>query len=212
MSVWRGRTDDAEGSLGRRWHQLMQPLTGGTPRATTVLLGFACDAGVARNHGRVGAAGGPAAIRQALRNIPVHDCRALADGGNIVCDGDALESAQHALGEAVRHELDAGRFPLVLGGGHEMAYASFSGLAAHAQGAAGIPRIGIFNFDAHFDLRRDERATSGTPFLQALVDAAGRERALSYRVLGISEPRHHDADLRALRERHGVGIILLAAG
>jgi formiminoglutamase len=193
MSVWHGRTDDAEGSLGRRWHQLMQPLTGGTPRATTVLLGFACDAGVARNHGRVGAAGGPAAIRQALRNIPVHECRALADGGDIGCDGDALELAQHALGEAVRHELDAGRFPLVLGGGHEMAYASFSGLAAHAQGAAGIPRIGIVNFDAHFDLRQDVRATSGTPFLQIARDCEARGWPFRYACLGVSRYSNTEA-------------------
>ena len=61
MSVWQGRVDDLEGPLGRRWHQLMRPRTSATPATTTVLLGFACDAGVARNQARVGAAEGPRA-------------------------------------------------------------------------------------------------------------------------------------------------------
>ena len=83
MSVWQGRADDLEGPLGRRWHQLMRPRTSATPAATTVLLGFACDAGVARNQARVGAAEGPRAIRHALRNMPLHECTQLADAGDV---------------------------------------------------------------------------------------------------------------------------------
>ena len=166
MSVWQGRVDDLEGLLGRRWHQLMRPRTSATPAATTVLLGFACDAGVERNQARVGAAEGPRAIRHALRNMPLHECTQLADAGDVVCSGDALETAQQALGAAVTGELDARRFPLVLGGGHEMAWGSFCGLAGHLAKASSQPRIGVVNFDAHFDLRRDTRGTSGTPFLQ----------------------------------------------
>ena len=131
MAVWQGRVDAAEGDLGRRWHQVMQPLAPATPAATTVLLGFACDAGVARNHGRVGAAEGPRAIRRALANMPVHECSRLADGGDVVCAGDALEAAQQALAALVAQQLGAGRFPLVLGGGHEMAWGSFTGLGTH---------------------------------------------------------------------------------
>ena len=193
MSVWHGRTDDAEGTLGRRWHQVMQPLAAATVPGTAVLLGFACDAGVARNHGRVGAAGGPAPIRHALRNMPLHECRALADGGNISCEGDALESAQQSLGDAVLGELGAGRFPLVLGGGHEMAYASFMGLAGHVQRTAHAPRIGIVNFDAHFDLRQDERATSGTPFLQIARECDARKWPFRYVCLGVSRYSNTEA-------------------
>ena len=64
MSVWQGRIDAAEGALARRWHQVMRPLADDTDASAVVLIGFACDAGVARNQGRTGAAGGPAAIRQ----------------------------------------------------------------------------------------------------------------------------------------------------
>jgi len=186
MSMWQGRVDDAEGALGRRWHQVMQPLSPITATATTVLLGFACDAGVARNHGRIGAAEGPRAIRRALCNMPVHECTHLADGGDVVCAGDALEAAQHALAAMVAQQLDAERFPLILGGGHEMAWGSFTGLASHLAKTEGAPRVGIVNFDAHFDLRRDTRATSGTPFLQIAQDCEARGWEFRYACLGVS--------------------------
>lgn len=193
MSVWRGRVDDAEGAPGRRWHQVMQARAPGTPRDTTVLLGFACDAGVARNHGRTGAAEGPTAIRRALSNMPLHECTRLADGGDIVCRGDALEEAQSELATAVEGELAAARFPLVLGGGHEMAFGSFMGLAGHASADERPPRIGIVNFDAHFDLRRDQRATSGTPFLQIAHECAARGWPFNYACLGVSRYANTEA-------------------
>ncbi|HQR69489.1 MAG TPA: formimidoylglutamase [Burkholderiaceae bacterium] len=203
LSVWQGRVDAAEGALGRRWHQVMQPLDGRTAAGTITLLGFACDAGVARNHGRVGAAEGPRAIRHALRNMPLHECTQLADGGDVVCDGDALEAAQQALAAVVAGELDAQRFPLVLGGGHEMAWGSFSGLAAYLAGRSGAPRIGIVNFDAHFDLRRDVRATSGTPFLQIASDCAARGWPFRYACLGVSRYSNTEA-LFARAQEHDV--------
>jgi len=186
MSTWQGRVDAAEGPLGQRWHQVIKPLSSLTPAGTTVLLGFACDAGVVRNLARPGAAQGPAAIRHALRNMPVHECQALADGGDVVCEGDALEAAQQSLSAAVARELAAERFPIVLGGGHEVAFGSFRGLAAHAAQRAGVPRIGIVNFDAHFDLRKDVHGTSGTPFLQIARDCEARGWPFLYACMGVS--------------------------
>jgi len=200
MSVWQGRVDDADGPRARRWHQVMQP---DAPRAgpgTTVLLGFACDAGVARNHGRVGAAEGPLAIRRALRNMPLHECTQLADGGDIRCAGDELESAQQALAALVAQQLDAGRFPLILGGGHEMAWGSFAGLATHLAMTEGAPRVGIVNFDAHFDLRRDTRATSGTPFLQIAQDCEARGWEFRYACFGVSRYANTEALFERARE------------
>jgi formiminoglutamase len=200
MSVWQGRVDDAEGPLARRWHQVMQPQAARAAPGTTVLLGFACDAGVARNHGRVGAAEGPLAIRRALRNMPVHECTQLADGGDIRCAGDELESAQQALAVLVAQQLDAGRFPLILGGGHEMAWGSFTGLATHLAMTEGAPRVGIINFDAHFDLRRDARATSGTPFLQIAQDCEARGWEFRYACFGVSRYSNTEALFERARE------------
>lgn len=200
LSVWQGRVDAAEGPRGRRWHQVMRPRADGTPAGTTVLLGFACDAGVARNHGRIGAAEGPRAIRHALRNMPVHECTQLADGGDIVCSGDALEPAQQALARAVATELGAERFPVVLGGGHELAWGSFGGLAQHRAAEGHAPRIGIVNFDAHLDLRRDVHATSGTPFLQIAEDCAARGWPFRYACLGVSHYANTEALFARARE------------
>ncbi len=205
MSVWEGRVDDAEGALGRRWHQIMQPLSPATAPDTTVLLGFACDAGVARNHGRVGAAEGPRAIRRALRNMPVHECDQLADGGDVVCAGDALEASQQALAVSVMQQLGAGRFPLVLGGGHEMAWGSFTGLATHLARTEGTPRVGIVNFDAHFDLRRDARATSGTPFLQIAQDCEARGWEFRYACFGVSRYANTEA---LFARAHELGVLV----
>ena len=84
MTQWKGRIDDAEGELGKRWHQVVQPFVPGTPGNSgkgVVLAGFACDAGVERNHGRTGARKGPSALRGMLGNMPVHRCKSISDAG-----------------------------------------------------------------------------------------------------------------------------------
>ncbi|MCP1365100.1 arginase family protein, partial [Halomonas sp. BBD48] len=163
-TLWQGRIDPEPDS--ERWHQMVQPLTkGATPGCA--LLGFACDAGVARNQGRVGAAEGPTALRRALASLAWHRQGPAYDAGDVRCEGDAMEGAQQALAGHLVPLLDEGHLPIVLGGGHEMAYASWSGLAQHlaARGET-APRIGIINFDAHLDLRDPAHVrSSGTPFM-----------------------------------------------
>jgi formiminoglutamase len=89
-------------------------------------------------------------------------------------------------------------FPLTLGGGHEVAFGAFAGLAARLAGERS-PRIGIVNFDAHFDLRRADRANSGTPFLQIAEDCRQRGWPFHYACIGVSRY----ANTRALFERAG---------
>ena len=197
MSAWQGRIDAAEGVLGRRWHQLVRPLDAATAAGSVVLNGFACDAGVARNQGRVGAAAGPSAIRQAVRNMPVHECERLADAGDVGCVGDELEAAQAELGGRIAGQLQRGLFPVTLGGGHEVAFASFTGLATQLARQGGAPVVGVVNFDAHFDLRRADRPNSGTPFLQIADDCEQRCWPFRYCCLGVSRY----ANTRALFER-----------
>ncbi|MFX7858335.1 arginase family protein, partial [Acinetobacter baumannii] len=85
------------------------------------LAGFACDAGVARNHGRTGAQAGPNAIRKMLANLPARAGRVVVDAGDVTCQGDALEAAQDELSGVLHDLLDRGAFPIALGGGHEIA-------------------------------------------------------------------------------------------
>ena len=189
-SVWYGRVDAAEGEAGRRWHQIVQPLSVETEAGAVAFLGFACDAGVARNGGRVGAAAGPAAIRDVLRNLPVHGVKAVVDAGDIACIGDELEAAQAQLARCVGGLLDAGHFPIVLGGGHEMAYGTFCGMEQHLgaihEASESSPRIGIINLDAHFDLRLSQSGNSGTPFRQIAERCAERQWTFNYCCLGVS--------------------------
>lgn len=196
---WRGRTDEADGPLARRWHQLVQPgAAGGAPLA---LLGFACDAGVARNLGRTGAAAGPAALRKALANVAAHRVTAVDDLGDANCVGDALEAAQAEYAAVATSALGRGARVLGLGGGHEIAWASYLGLRDALEAAGDSGAIGVINFDAHFDLRGDPRPSSGTPFRQILDDGVARGRRIEYLCLGVSRFANTAALFASARER-----------
>ena len=194
MDCWQGRIDPEPDSL--RWHQSIQPLGLDSPPGVA-LLGFASDEGVRRNHGRVGAASAPLALRKALANLAWHRQGPAFDAGDVVCaDGD-LEAAQARLGQNVCALLEAGHLPIVLGGGHEVAFGSWLGLAEHLTNGA-VPRIGIVNFDAHFDLRDPAQVhSSGTPFAQIAEQCAARGWPFRYACLGVSRA----SNTRALFQR-----------
>ena len=155
---------------------------GGEP--DVVLIGFPSDAGVARNGGRVGAAAGPAALRDAFARLTPDACdpapfvsllERTRDLGDVAVTGD-VERDQEALGAAIQPQLALGRFVIVLGGGHETTYGHFLGYDRP---------LDILNWDAHADVRelKDGGAHSGSPFRQALEHPSGRCR--SYSVAGL---------------------------
>ncbi len=116
MSLWQGRQDPEDGELALRWHDKMLPWTAGAQdTAGVVLLGFACDEGVRRNKGRVGAAGAPMVVRKLLANTAWHLNRPVYDGGDVSCPDGNLDAAHGHLAERVASALDLGHFPLVLG-------------------------------------------------------------------------------------------------
>ena len=115
MSVWQGRQDPEDGELALRWHNKVQPWQADSEPGV-VLLGFACDEGVRRNKGRVGAAAAPLAIRKLLANTAWHLGRPVHDGGDVRCENGDLDAAHDRLAERVARALDLGHFPLVLGG------------------------------------------------------------------------------------------------
>ena len=158
----------------------------GSTRRPAVLLGFASDEGVRRNQGRTGASAAPAALRKALGPLAFHLDRTVADAGDVVVSDGALEAGQERAGRAVAEMLDAGHLTVVLGGGHETAYASYLGVSASAAVQSG-QRLGVLNLDAHFDLRDEPVPSSGTPFLQMALAEAAAGRDFRYAVVGISE-------------------------
>ncbi len=140
-----------------------------------VLLGVPFDEGVRLNHGRVGAALGPSALRQALARVgtlyDLHHEQALSglrlvDAGDLEpVDGDV--GATHTrLQECLEVLLSFGAVPLVVGGGNDASFASAAALQAH-HGA-----IGVVNVDAHLDVREvvGGRLTSGTPYRRVLEE------------------------------------------
>ncbi len=206
---WNGRFD-GDGAQHRRWWQAVTPYGGGVATAAgakpAVLFGFCTDEGVRRNKGRTGAATGPKALRAALAPLAFHLDRQVSDAGDVVVSGAGLEAGQERTGRAVSAMLDAGYLPVVLGGGHETAYASYLGVAGSAA-VRGGQRLGVLNLDAHFDLRDETEASSGTPFLQMARAEAAAGRDFRYAVVGISEPNNTRA-LFNTAEKLGVRYLL----
>ncbi len=156
---WTGRDDSEDGERARRIYQYAGE------SGDRALLGFASEAGVARNKGRIGARQGPQALRKALSGFAAPaNAKPFADLGDVEVEGDDLEAGQTMLGEHVANALSRFERLIVLGGGHETAWGSYQGLRAHFPER----KIGIINLDAHLDLRTPGAAgpSSGTPFNQ----------------------------------------------
>lgn len=180
---WTGRKDT------RRFHEvficddLRQPLEI-SEGMNFGLLGFACDEGVRRNHGRPGAEEGPTVFREMLAKLPVSvpEHWKFYDVGDITCDDHDLESSQRCLGKTVHHLLEQGIFPLIIGGGHEVSWGHYLGLRK----ALPETPLSIINYDSHFDLRSfQEQSSSGTSFLQIHDDCMQKKLPFLYHCLGI---------------------------
>ena len=187
--LWQGR--DSASDLYLHEKVLMGDLTGKNLATESEfnlgILGYACDEGVRRNRGRLGAAKGPDAIRRILATMPNHlpDHCNLLDFGNISCPDSDMEAAQEGLANGVSRLKAEGIFPLVLGGGHDMAYGHYKGLKDHVDKKT---ELGIINFDAHFDLRSNEQGNnSGTPFYQLGQECRKAGKSFKYLCLGIRD-------------------------
>lgn len=188
--VWQGRVDVEETGPSTRWHQHVRPFAEDS-RGGVALMGFAVDEGVRRNGGRPGAAEGPHMLRKALSGLPVMGEPAVWDAGDVLCTGDQLEAAQDALAQRVAQAIAQGCVPLVLGGGHEVAWGTFQGVVrARPQMQPTMRKsdgLLVVNFDAHFDLRLAAQGNSGTPFRQMHEWCESHGMPFNYRVFGISQ-------------------------
>ncbi|MEU7363440.1 formimidoylglutamase [Streptomyces olivaceoviridis] len=199
---WTGR-DDGPGADNLRWHHVVGIDAHHAEPSDVAFVGFRSDEGVRRNKGRQGARNGPRALRDALASMALATPVRILDVGDIdVGDGD-LESGHQRLGAVITRLIDRGHPVVVLGGGHEVAYGSYLGLA-HSRALCEGSRLGVLNLDAHFDLRDDAQPSSGTPFLQMSQYEKRCKRQLNYWVLGVSQPSNtqrlfHTADTLGVR-------------
>lgn len=165
--IWQGRFDGEEPLFHRVFQRVREENNYDNISTNDfVLHGFAVDEGVKRNKGRVGAKDAPDVIRKNMSNFPVTlPDFSLLDFGNITCEDQDLENIQSILAEKVSKALSKGGKSLVLGGGHEVTFAHYSGVRK----AFPDKKIGIIDIDAHFDNRQPENgvgASSGTGFWQ----------------------------------------------
>jgi len=195
--TWTGRIDPLDGEDGLRWHQKIQYLDLSSSleeqknrKDHIAFLGFCCDEGVKRNQGRAGAFRGPEVIKKAMASMASHlqEQSSIYDAGDVSCLEQNLEECQAELASHVARLLSHNYFPILLGGGHEIAFGHFAGIHKYLKEKSKFPKIGIINIDAHFDLRSYEvMASSGTPFRQIADLMKAEQHKFSYLCLGIQD-------------------------
>ncbi|MBF0784745.1 formimidoylglutamase [Muribacter muris] len=199
QAVYTGRQEPYENTLAQYWYQHIHTFE----QQPIALLGFACDQGVNRNQGRIGAKYAPRIIKSALAKLPIswalqqryaEQLSALVgDAGEIHCQDEdriipeLLEQAQHQYADSIAAIVAQNRLAIGIGGGHEIAWGSFLGLHQGLSAQHSALNIGVINLDAHLDLRQDQYATSGTPFRQIAEYLATSGQLLAYFCIGVSE-------------------------
>lgn len=194
---WKGRIDDLDDIDSYRMHQIiklfnlkdLKTLKIDSSKLNICFLAYCCDEGIKRNLGRTGAKHGPEDIRNEFANLPVSfgDKTLIYDAGNLFCADGHMEEAQEQLGIAIEKILGNHLFPIVLGGSHELAYGHFNGIVNHLKKQTkNSSKVGIINFDAHFDLRPyDNHGSSGTMFSQIADKCLKENQKFDYLCLGI---------------------------
>ena len=208
LENWQGRVSQTRDYIHERVG-LLDLSEGVLPKTATpepALIGYACDAGIKRNLGRIGASRGPLALRNSLGKMPWPG-RAegqLWDAGDVSCPDDNMEGAQECFGMYISRLLQQGYFPVGIGGGHDIAYAHYSGIRDFL---GRDKKLGIVNFDAHLDLRLPgEKGHSGSPFYQIATQCKEQNTEFLYACVGLRE----DANPRELTDRAAdLGVLCL---
>lgn len=182
-NVWSGREDSPPNT---RFFQKVTTIDFNAAKLPDnfdkVIVGFCSDAGIKRNLGQVGARLGPDVLRQYFGKLASHTNANFIDIGNVACVNNNLEDAQDNFSKVIKECHLQNHRTIAFGGGHEIALGHFLGLAEN------YPRLGIINFDAHFDTRAlfaNGQGSSGTPFRQIKNYCDVHNRDFHYCCLGI---------------------------
>jgi formiminoglutamase len=175
--LWHGRFDSNEDIDLRIW-QIVKPFDDVSKEYGICFVGYDTDDGIKRNQGRIGAEKGSNAIRKAIQSFPIVENLKIYDYQNL--KNKVLEEAQKEYSLKISNVIKKGIFPIGLGGGHDIAFASYSGIRK----AYPDKKIGIVNFDTHLDMRPyDNGATSGTSFKQILDG----DKNVKYSIVGFKK-------------------------
>ncbi len=193
LTTWSGRVDSIEDRDAFRIHQVVKcidlsDIEDESPKNGFCLIGYACDEGIVRNLGRAGAFQGYSAVKKELGNLPVSFSEKISvfDGGYVTCKDKNMEQAQRDLSVLVKNAFKLGLFPVVVGGGHDVAFGSYLGISKILEKEK---QLGIVNFDAHFDLRdvKNNKGNSGTMFSQIAEDCFVNHKQFNYLVIGVQK-------------------------
>lgn len=186
-SMWNGRTDSINDPSMFRMHQIIQVVdldkfSEVQTKPSFGFIGFESDEGIARNKGRVGASKGPDSVRSSFASLPsLSQQYRFFDFGNVFYKERDLEGGQKELGFAIDKLLSLNIFPIIIGGGHDVAYGHYLGIASSISESQSL---GILNIDAHFDMRPyEDGPSSGTMFKQMLDN----NRNNNYFCIGIQQ-------------------------
>jgi len=175
--LWHGRFDSNEDIDLRIW-QIVKPFDDVSKEYGICFVGYDTDDGIKRNQGRIGAEKGSNAIRKAIQSFSIVENLKIYDYQNL--KNKVLEEAQKEYSLKISNVIKKGIFPIGLGGGHDIAFASYSGIRK----AYPDKKIGIVNFDTHLDMRPyDNGATSGTSFKQILDE----DKNVKYSIVGFKK-------------------------
>ncbi len=164
-SLFYSRGDENDPRMGdivlRDWENLED--------VNVVLIGVPQDEGVKRNKGRLGAEKAPNEIRKYLYRFTPFNFKftkqitnlKIFDLGNLKTDG-TLEEIHERLTFVISKLIERKILPIVLGGGHDIAFPDYLGFAKNFQNRA------VLNIDTHLDVRDSQPRNSGTPFRQIL--------------------------------------------
>lgn len=139
------------------------------------LVGIPDDLGVVNVGGRIGAAGGPSAVRGALCRLKgPHDVKkSLKDFGDMdfspsnSASAESIRARYRDAADLVRRAHSSTGLSVVVGGGHDHGYPHLMAIAEWSEKA----RMGCINIDAHLDVRKpDPFPTSGSPFYMAIEE------------------------------------------
>ena len=156
--------------------------------AKYVLLGIPEDIGVRANYGNPGTSKAWEASLGSLLNIQ-HNHLTNAENvillGEIDCEiqmkqaeeiskeenhyaeelGELVTQIDNKVSEVIKAIVEAGKFPIIIGGGHNNSFGNLKGTSEALQ-----KPINCINFDAHTDFRALEHRHSGNGFSYAFVD------------------------------------------
>lgn len=184
-SLWTGRNSDTI----EYWHQATisvkdLKLDVNENIRKIGILGYAVEEGVKRNQGRIGTSAGPDAIRKMMGSLAFHLSQntRIFDYGNVTTENEDMESSHELISETVFNLLQTKHFPILLGGGHDLALAHGRGIYNYLSTKS--EKLGIINLDAHFDLRPTlgGKGHSGSPFNQL---AQENQNEFQYLCLGV---------------------------